>query len=267
MASLISQDKPQNVEDFKKWLKSINPSFTSEKAESYYKLAIEDLKQQFTNSNFFAQFIENWNNYNFEYKLKTKDYSLFESKPPEIFTKPYDSILNKCFRKDILNNDKWPEKPSDCPDWITPYNCFENLNDCLRTRIIVKYLDGADFILNKLIELTDESGLKKHYDYEAKEKGYYAIHYYVFFPFKLTTDCFEKKDIVMKIEFQITTQIQNTIYKLTHGNYEKRRINNQENELKWQWDYKNDDFKINYLGHILHYLEGMIIEIRDKKEI
>jgi hypothetical protein len=28
--------------------------------------------------------------------------------------------------------------------------------------------------------------------------------------------------------------------------------------------YKSDEFAINYLGHILHYLEGTIVEIRDK---
>lgn len=267
MASLITNEKPQSVEDFKKWLKTIIPSFSSEKAESYYKLAISDLKEQFCNSTFFVELIDNWDNYNYEYRIKTKDYSLFESAPPEIFEKPYSSILNKSFRKNILNNENWPEKPKELSNWITPYNCFNELNDCLRTQVIVKYLDGADFILDKLKTLAKKYKLKDDYDYEAKEKGYYAIHYYVFYPFKLTTESFEKKDLIMRIEFQITTQIQNTIYKLTHGSYEKRRINVEENELKWQWDYKNDDFKINYLGHILHYLEGMIIEIRDKKEI
>ena len=36
-------------------------------------------------------------------------------------------------------------------------------------------------------------------------------------------------------------------------------------EKIWQWNYKSDEFAANYLGHILHYVEGMIIEIRDKK--
>ena len=43
MASLITNEKPQSVEDFKKWLKTIIPSFSSEKAESYYKLAISGI--------------------------------------------------------------------------------------------------------------------------------------------------------------------------------------------------------------------------------
>ena len=36
--------------------------------------------------------------------------------------------------------------------------------------------------------------------------------------------------------------------------------------MKWQWDYKSDEFSANYLGHILHYVEGMIVEIREKQK-
>ena len=46
---------------------------------------------------------------------------------------------------------------------------------------------------------------------------------------------------------------------------EKRKRITKEN-VKWQWNYKGDEFTANYLGHILHYVEGMIMEIRDKQE-
>ena len=266
MSSKFPQTKPQSIENFKKWLKSVSLEGFPDNIENYYNLVIDDLHKQFCQSSFFQELINNWNDYNTDYKLKTKGYNLFENKPPEIDKKSYASVLDKIYRKDVVSNSNWPELPQDFSEWITPYNCFEKLNDCLRTQIIVKYLDGADFVLNKLIELAKKHNLKYNYDYEAKEKGYYAIHYYVIEQFDVPTLSFESRKIFMKIEIQITTQIQSTIYKLTHEYYEARRTKLENTEqLKWQWDYKNDDFKINYLGHILHYLEGMIIEIRDKK--
>ena len=65
---------------------------------------------------------------------------------------------------------------------------------------------------------------------------------------------------------QITTQLQEVIRKLLHKHYESRRKRTTPDELKWQWDYKSDEFSANYLGHILHYIEGMIMEVRDKQE-
>jgi hypothetical protein len=33
------------------------------------------------------------------------------------------------------------------------------------------------------------------------------------------------------------------------------------------WNYRNDQFITTYLGHILHYVEGMIIEVRDREGV
>jgi len=72
--------------------------------------------------------------------------------------------------------------------------------------------------------------------------------------------------IKISIELQITTQLQEVIRKLLHNYYEERRIRLKEEDLKWQWDYRSDEFATNYLGHILHYIEGMIMDIREKQE-
>jgi hypothetical protein len=54
-----------------------------------------------------------------------------------------------------------------------------------------------------------------------------------------------------------------------HKYYEERRKRIKEENIKWQWNYKSDEFTVNYLGHILHYVEGMIMEVREtqKEEI
>ena len=102
------------------------------------------------------------------------------------------------------------------------------------------------------------------FDYEAKEKGYYAIHAYIDFESEVENINWDTRKINISIEIQITTQIQDTIKKLTHEYYQKHRSSIQNETLAWQWNYKSDDFALNYMGHILHYLEGMIMEIRDK---
>jgi hypothetical protein len=53
---------------------------------------------------------------------------------------------------------------------------------------------------------------------------------------------------------------------LLHKYYEERRKKIGAEDVKWQWNYKTDEFVANYLGHILHYVEGMIMEIRDKQK-
>lgn len=53
---------------------------------------------------------------------------------------------------------------------------------------------------------------------------------------------------------------------MLHKYYEDKRKGIREEDIKWQWDYKSDEFATNYLGHILHYVEGMIMEIREKQK-
>ena len=52
---------------------------------------------------------------------------------------------------------------------------------------------------------------------------------------------------------------------MLHRYYEENRVNLSNDDIIWQWDYTKPEFTTNYLGHILHYLEGMIMEVRDKK--
>ena len=74
--------------------------------------------------------------------------------------------------------------------------------------------------------------------------------------------------VSVQIEIKITTQIKEVIQKLLHGYYEKKRMEAKmikKKDVKWQWDYRSNEFNVNYLGHIIHYIEGVIINIRDKQ--
>ena len=76
--------------------------------------------------------------------------------------------------------------------------------------------------------------------------------------FEVPADDWDTKKINVKIEIQIRTQVQDVIRRLLHNYYEKRRQHIDKQDVNWQWNYRSDDFSANYLGHILHYLEGLI---------
>jgi hypothetical protein len=71
---------------------------------------------------------------------------------------------------------------------------------------------------------------------------------------------------IFTLEIQITTQIKDIIKTLLHKYYETSRMANTRPSIEEiAWNYKNEEFIATYLGHILHYVEGMIIEVRDRE--
>ena len=137
----------------------------------------------------------------------------------------------------------------------------------MRTTIAVKYLDGVEFIVNKIKNNSDELGIISKEYYEAREEGYYAAHVYTKLQYEIPKFDLGTEVIENLMEIQITTQLQEIIRKLTHKYYEERReVLKPPGETKWQWNYNSEEFAANYLGHILHYLEGMIMEIREKQK-
>ena len=174
------------------------------------------------------------------------------------------SFLEKTFRKNIIQNKSWPKPPAN--GWMFPTNCYSRVNDIIRTLITVKYLDGVDFIADKIKLLSNQNKLDYEIYLEAREEGYYAAHQYVTKEFEIPKIDWDTEKIDFSIEIQITTQLQEIIRGLLHKYYGERRKRISKEDIKWQCDYKGDEFTANYLGHILHYVEGMIMEIRDKQK-
>jgi hypothetical protein len=174
--------------------------------------------------------------------------------------------LSKTYRKNIKDNKKWPESPQN--GWVLPINWHSQVNDSIRTLIEVKYLDGVEFLIKKIKLYCDQNSVECKSFLEAREEGYYAAHLYIKQEFEVPKMNWDTERINFSIEIQITTQLQEVIRKLLHNHYENRREQDKDDKAnsKWQWDYKSEEFSANYLGHILHYVEGMIMEIRDKQK-
>jgi len=253
--------KPQ-FESYISWFrKEFNIDLNSKPA-ILFEYVIQKLQKDIQNSQFWIELESNFQNYNDEYYLKN-GYQLLRNDKLELHIKPYSSLLNKSFRKNILQNNNFPKEPNE--NWIVPNNWFYKIKDLLRTSITVKYLDGVEYITEKFKALALEHGFEFNADVEAREEGYYAAHITLMCKCEIVNELWEAENINFSFEIQITTQLQEVIKGLLHKYYEDQRILVSENNKKWQWDYKSKEFSSNYLGHILHYIEGMILEVRDKQ--
>ena len=257
--------KPENITEYKKWLKEKYKISLDKRIENYYEKVTTYIKNDLKRSDLWKALINNLREYNDEYRLKNKGYVLLLESPEliELNIKPFDSIVDKSFRKNILNN-KYFENPPE-GGWIFPDNWFTRINDILRTTIVVKYLDGVEFIIDKLKYYFKQECRKKCKSYlEAREEGYYAAHLYFNYEFEVPSIDIDTESIEISIEIQITTQLQELIRTLIHKYYGEKRLKTPGETSKWQWDYKSNEFATNYLGHILHYIEGMIMDIRER---
>lgn len=257
-------EKPKDIDEYKEWLKKEHKIEILDRTETDYESVTSKIKTDFEKSDFWIQLTEDLKEFDSDYE-STTGYALLTPRfEPELYIKPFDSLLLKTFRKDILENKKWPDEPEG--GWHFPDNWYSKINDIIRTLFVVKYLDGVGFMRDQIKFICKQQSLQYQISLEASEEGYYAAHLYTKQEFEIPGVDWDTEKVKVSIEIQITTQLQEVIRKLLHKYYEERRKRVEEEDIKWQWNYESDEFATNYLGHILHYIEGMVMEIREKQK-
>jgi hypothetical protein len=251
-------------EGYAEWLKTDCGHIIDVRATQRYEAATAIIQDAFRRSPFWGSLLQRLPDWDAQYQIDT-GYVLFggPTPAPEINRKPYESFLLKTFRKNVTTNAAWPDHPPD--GWLFPPECLPRINDNVRTRLVARYLDGVKYIADSALALASEQSLEAQVDYEAKEDGYYAAHLYVIMEFQIPTKEWDLEKVAVPIEIQITTQVQDLIQRLLHIDYTQRRLFAETEGTKWQWDYRGQSFSVNYLGHILHYVEGMIMDIRERQ--
>jgi hypothetical protein len=255
--------KPGTISQYKTWLNKEHKC-ELDRVERYYNSVTSKAKIDLEKSPFWIGLGQQLREFDDQYLLLTGFQLRMGPGNLEIHVKPFDSFVLKTFRKNVISNKKWPEQPD--AGWLIPDSCLSKVNDVIRTLVVVKYLDGVQFLVNKLKSFCDREGAECRIHFEAREDGYYAGHTYVKQTFEVPKMSWDTENIQMSIEIQITTQLQEAIRKLLHKYYEDRRTRTTREAERWQWNYKSEEFGANYLGHILHYVEGMIVEIREKQK-
>lgn len=260
----MSDKKPKDIDEYKRWLKDEHDVSISQQTRTYYETVTNGIRNDFEESDFWIQLAENLREFNDQYHIDT-GYPLFiPNFEPQLYIKSFDSFLLKTFRKNILENKNWPDNPTN--GWLLPNNWYSRTNDIIRTLFIAKYLDGVEFIIGKIESFCKERDAKCKAFLEAREEGYYAAHLYTAQEFEIPKPDWDTEVVSISVEIQITTQLQEVIRTLLHKYYgEKRERIKRKDDTKWQWDYKSEEFATNYLGHIIHYVEGMIMGIREKQ--
>jgi len=260
-------NKPQEPTEYLEWLKERHEVDITSSTKDHYDYIADTFKRQFEASHFWKQLGANLTQYNDEYYVSHSGYELLAPKTlPDLDTKDFDSFLLKTQRINILENDKWDKPPEG--GWLLPDNWYTSINDIVRTSIVVKYLDGIEFMRDKIKTLCDEEN-ERYFKckFKSGDEGYYAAHIYMQetceVPRYLAPGT---EELQIFIEIQLTTQLKEAIYDLLHKHYEKRRalLIPIPKEV-WQWDYQSTEFATNYLGHILHYLDGMMVNIKEKE--
>lgn len=258
-------NRPTNINEYKQWLHAEH-KVNLTRARGQYDTAVLKIREDVQLSDSWKALNDSLGTMNQKYRMKTGYDLLVSQSPLELFRKSFDSFLVKTFRKNILKNDNWPKPPSH--GWLLPENWLTRINDIIRSLLVVKYLDGVSFAAEEIERLFRSKQQQCSFELEARIEGYYAAHLYTWFTVSILGEEWDVQNLDVSLEIQITTQVQEVIRRLLHEYYEERRVATQSGDsLAWQWDYKSTEFAANYLGHVLHYVEGMIMEIRDKQEI
>lgn len=256
-------NKKPAFDDYAAWLRKEHRLEITDRERTYYSSVTDRIRSAFEKSDLWTELTENLREYDDEYLMRT-GYRLLVTAKPTVDVKTFDSFFLKTYRKNVLDNGNWPDEPSG--GWILPTNWYSKINDIVRTLLVVKYLDGVEFMVEKIRSVCEQRGAECNVSLEARGAGYYAAHTYSTQEFEVPKRTWDTERIHVSVEIQITTEMQELIRRLLHKYYDARRKQIKEEDLKWQWDYQSEEFAANYLGHILHYVEGMIMEIREKQK-
>ncbi len=263
----MTEQKPSEAK-YEDWLRDSLGVEIPAHYETYYGTVAETMRSDFELSPV-------WEELPATLKLANYDYEASHGLPllltPDIKVdldiKQYRNFFQKTYRKNILENKDWDRPP--LGGWITPDNWLSRIADIVRTTIVVKYFDGVSFLVSRIQSLCEETGVLCKPTFKAKmDEGYYAAHIDIKSIIRIPGIpgiSWDMEQVEFSVEVQVTTQVQEVLRSLLHRYYEEKRARPAE-ESQWQWDYNSNEFSANYLGHILHYLEGRILELRDRQK-
>jgi hypothetical protein len=256
---------PTDIPQYREWLIREHRCEVSAITQGHYEAVRDKVFQDFQNSQFWRELTGQWQRFDEEYWLRTAYHLFMERNPPALVKKEFPSFLLKTFRRNCLENREWDNPPRG--GWWLPDRCHANINDMVRTTIVVKYLDGVEWLWGKIEPLARRHGIQARIYYEARPEGYYGAHVYLRQQTEVPALGSGTEKHEFQIEMQITTQLKEVIKELAHKYYEERRVKVVTPvDRKWQWDHRCEEFVPNYLGHLIHYIEGMILQVRERQE-
>lgn len=103
-------EKPENVNEYIKWLKKSHDISISNKTQTYYESVSSKVESTFRASPFWVELTEQLQEFSDQFSLKTQ-YPLLVNDKIELNIKTWNSFLEKNFRHNVVNNNNWPDPP------------------------------------------------------------------------------------------------------------------------------------------------------------
>jgi ppGpp synthetase/RelA/SpoT-type nucleotidyltranferase len=259
----VEDGKPEVGAEYLDWLDRVWRGDTRELREGRFLHQQGDLRQAFAASPYWREVARRLYDWSTDYRTET-DALLFQGAPavPKLANKPWQSFLSRTWRENVHRNDNWPDPPPG--GWWLPDNWFERAWDIVRTRFVVRYMDGVKTLAENLVACAEERRFKldAHVDAEAKADGYYAYHVLVRQPFAVPAlDYGGNQERTSYIEIQVMTELAEVVSQLTHPLYETRR-EAQPAEMPALWKEDSDEHEIIALGQQSAKLERDVLRIR-----
>ena len=282
MSNMFGDDPPRAEEYLDWYQEKFADALDDSKVANWYQDTTDLGKLSWNASEFWKLLPVNLGRWKEEFGLRHQGYPLMATGAlNDIYVKPLESVINKSYRWNVLDNLDFPNPPvtrrrpstvpqgqesdrEDKAQWYGPGNWFSDFPDIFRTRLVVLYFDGVRFLADELEGLAKRQGSREpDLEVKASHTGYHAIHVGAFHRTDLRE--YEHGDsagIDVQLEMQVITFTQNMIMDIIHGVYAGAR--SSEGASGWEWDSNDPAFSANYLGNTLHYLEGMIVTARNQ---
>ncbi len=136
------------------------------------------------------------------------------------------------------------------------------LNDIVRTRVECRFLDGVEFLGDRLEDLARTLGVFVRRDRRALGTGYFAQHLYVMAQVDhrvagVATPLF------VWVEIQIATVMSTQVWDVAHKIYEAARTGLSVKDDAADWDPRNPHFLQRQMGHLAHLADAVLLQLRD----
>lgn len=253
--------KPATMPEYEKWaLEQLKVDYKDQAIKNLFGINTLAIRSALEASNFYRELPQLLKTSQIDYKGLHGVPLLMTEETPIFQLKEYDKAVNKSWRSNALENWKWPSEPK--WGWTNSDNWFSKINDLVRTTIVCKYMDGPKFLAERLAKLAKDNGLTPDIKTQERDSGYYAVHFYLDLPVDLVDKSLKTVSVTATCEIQITTQLQEVLRLLSHTFYEQTRVAIDDDDA-WKWDHTSPRFRSSFMGHTLHLLEGVIVELRD----
>jgi hypothetical protein len=203
-SATLKGDRPNFGSQYDAWLREKGGVTNLNAHRNHYQIVSRETRDSFAGSKFWEGVISDLPNIDAKYLIDHK-YTLIASFKPEILIKPWNSFLEKTYRKNISGNKNFPEEPDG--GWYLPVNWYSRIHDIVRTTIIVKYLDGVPLLIERLRAIAGAEGLGYEDNLEARIDGYYGAHFNCMKVCESYTIELQSVSETFSLKIQITTQI------------------------------------------------------------